>query len=242
MSDPGTSQAHIIRSAAASSLASKRLRPKDAASLILIDRSGGDFRILMGKRSSSHAFMPDTYVFPGGRRDAADIRARVSQDLNGAVVEKLLVRAPKSTSMAQVRALAVASVRETLEETGLAIGPVLPGNAGAGPMLAPDLSRLRYIARAVTPPGRSSRRYDTRFFACFVDETEVSLADLCDSSELHDLRWLTFAETQAFALPRITTIIVSELARELEHDRALPFGRPVPYHCMRYGRYVREIL
>lgn len=46
--------------------------PKDAASLILIDRSNEAPRVLMGRRGSGHVFMPDVYVFPGGKRDARD--------------------------------------------------------------------------------------------------------------------------------------------------------------------------
>ncbi len=44
------------------------IRPKDASTLILIDRSGSEPALLMGKRHTAHAFMPDTYVFPGGTR------------------------------------------------------------------------------------------------------------------------------------------------------------------------------
>ncbi len=47
----------------------RSLRPRDAATLILIDRSGGDVRVLLGRRSARHAFMPGRFVFPGGRTD-----------------------------------------------------------------------------------------------------------------------------------------------------------------------------
>ena len=40
-------------------------RPKDAATLILVRRDAEQPRVLMGKRSARHAFMPDKYVFPG---------------------------------------------------------------------------------------------------------------------------------------------------------------------------------
>ena len=49
------------------------MRPRDAASIMLLDRVGGRVRVLMGRRHSAHAFMPDLYVFPGGRRDTGDL-------------------------------------------------------------------------------------------------------------------------------------------------------------------------
>ena len=42
-------------------------RPRDAATLILVRRDQAQPRVLMGKRSGRHDFMPDKYVFPGGR-------------------------------------------------------------------------------------------------------------------------------------------------------------------------------
>ena len=44
--------------------ASANLRPKKAATLILVNRSGCAPKVLMGKRHSSHAFLPDRFVFP----------------------------------------------------------------------------------------------------------------------------------------------------------------------------------
>ena len=50
-------------------------RPKDAATLILVRRDTTQPRVLMGKRSAGHAFMPEKYVFPGGRVDPQDGKA-----------------------------------------------------------------------------------------------------------------------------------------------------------------------
>ena len=44
------------------------ITPKDASTLILLDRSGAEPKVLMGKRHDRHVFMPGAYVFPGGRR------------------------------------------------------------------------------------------------------------------------------------------------------------------------------
>jgi hypothetical protein len=52
-------------------------RPKDAATLILIDRSGDKPKVLVGKRHDKVVFMPGKYVFPGGRVDRSRHRGRV---------------------------------------------------------------------------------------------------------------------------------------------------------------------
>jgi 8-oxo-dGTP pyrophosphatase MutT (NUDIX family) len=48
------------------------VRPKDAATLILVDRVADVPRVLLGKRHERHKFMPGKFVFPGGRVDPAD--------------------------------------------------------------------------------------------------------------------------------------------------------------------------
>src|SRR5438309_8627980 len=53
-------------------------RPKDAATLILIDRSGDKPKVLVGKRHDKVVFMPGKYVFPGGRVDKSDNRIPVA--------------------------------------------------------------------------------------------------------------------------------------------------------------------
>ena len=56
----------------------RALTPRDAATLIVVDRSSDaqaerEPRILMGHRSGKHVFMPNTFVFPGGRLDPEDV-------------------------------------------------------------------------------------------------------------------------------------------------------------------------
>src|SRR4051794_8513753 len=47
-------------------------RPVDAATLILIDRTGPVPKVLVGKRHDKVVFMPGKFVFPGGRVEALD--------------------------------------------------------------------------------------------------------------------------------------------------------------------------
>ena len=65
-------------------------RPKDAATLILVRRDQAQPRLLMGKRSGRHTFMPDKYVFPGGRVDTADGRVPSLSEFRRPVEKKLL--------------------------------------------------------------------------------------------------------------------------------------------------------
>ena len=135
-------------------------RPVDAATLILVDRSGATPKVLVGKRHEKVVFMPGKIVFPGGRVDAADSRIPVAEPIPAALEANLLKGRPKITP-SRARALAIAAVRETCEETGLCLGrkhspasPALSGSwqpfADAG--LLPDPSSLFLITRAITPP------------------------------------------------------------------------------------------
>ncbi len=211
------------------------IRPRDASSLILIDRTEGGFRVLVGRRHRRHVFMPETYVFPGGRRDRADGRTKVAADLPPVVAEKLLRRVPAATPASRARGLAVAAVREMTEETGLLPYPVDGGDE------LPDLSSLRFFARAITPPNEV-RRYDTRFFACFTDEAAVDPQAVRDSDELQDLRWIPIGRLPDIALPSITRLILADLAAALAEDDRLRPERPAPFYHFRSGRRVRDLL
>ncbi|MCF3641412.1 hydrolase [Rhizobium sp. TRM95111] len=216
-----------------------RIRPVDAAAVLLLDRSGHGVRVLVGRRSTRHVFMPDVFVFPGGRRDRGDSRLTVAGPLCGTEAERLAVRTPARTTAATLRGLAVGALRELYEEADLSVG--CPKAAGGPLPFAPDLSRLRYVARAVTPPG-NPRRYDTRFFALFADECGVDLMSLRDSEELRELTWLDIFAPPRLEMPDISVMILEELRNSLQVDPSLPFGRPAVFFHTKRGRFVREIL
>lgn len=223
----------------------RNLRPRDASTLILLDRSAGEPKVLLGRRHSGHVFMPDQLVFPGGRVDPTDHRITPATPLR-AVTERQLT-AKSRRSLARARALAVAAVRELYEETGLCLGAF----AGEAPQrhdlsqpfdklgLRPDLGALRLVARAVTPPGRV-RRYDTFFFAAEASAVRHSIRDVVGAdTELVELLWLTLAEAEAAGVPTITAVVLSELKAQL----AAGFGPEIPipfYHFARGSRH-REL-
>ena len=97
------------------------LRPKDAATLILIDRSGPVPKVLLGKRHERHRFMPGKFVFPGGGIDPSDKLMPVARELDNLAEARLMQRFHMA-SPARARALALAAIRETCEETGLLLG------------------------------------------------------------------------------------------------------------------------
>ena len=206
-------------------------RPADAASLLILDGRGTDARVLMGRRSAAHAFMPEVYVFPGGRVDAGDRRRSTTGALRPADEARLLSHTARP-SPARARAMAVAALREAREETGVAIGAV------EGDALVPHLTPLRYVARAITPPGRS-RRFDARFFACQRDD--ITGEDAPTTDELEDVRWVPLADAKdAVPLARITAVIIDEMLERLGRDPDLTADLPVPRHRMLHRRFVRD--
>ncbi|KAA0698396.1 NUDIX hydrolase [Neorhizobium sp. P12A] len=213
--------------------------PRDAAALILIDRSADKKRVLLGRRASGHAFMPDLYVFPGGRRDPRDHSLPFAGDLHPLVTEKLLAARRRPMTATGARALALAAIRELREETGLRIRSGLQHADAAE--AATDLSALRYVARAITPPGHP-RRYDTRFFLTFTDEADINPSHIRDSQELLDLQWLDMSDISCLNMPDITRIILGDVIDLMKADPSPGFGSAVPFYVSRRGRFVRHML
>lgn len=221
-------------------------RPRDAATLILIDRRAGEPFVLMGRRHRRHAFMPGRFVFPGGRTDPADGRIVVASGLHPAEEAKLVGTGARA-SAARAKAIALSAVRETYEEAGLLVGcrgrfstrsPHWRGFAAHG--VQPALEGLRYIARAITPPGRV-RRFDTRFLAARRDAIAVALA-APPSDELEEVVWLPIARAMSLDIPAITRTVLDDLDKRLAEDPALSPGGPVPFYVMRGRRFRREML
>ncbi|WP_455273428.1 NUDIX hydrolase [Rhizobium herbae] len=206
---------------------------------MLLDRSQGCVRVLLGRRHKAHVFMPNLHVFPGGRRDRDDHQISFSGDIQPAVLERLKAGYKHGASESRLRAIALAAIRELHEEASISVGSRDCGNTLL-PFL-PDLTNLRYMARAITPPGHP-RRFDTHFFALFTDEAGVDPDDIRDSRELEDLRWIDVNDVSAVRLPDITEIILADLRASLQSDASLPFGRPVPFYYTRHGRFVRDLL
>lgn len=222
-------------------------RPKDAATLILLDRQGDDVRVLMGRRHARHAFMPGKFVFPGGRTDPADSRVPVARGLHPDEEAKLGGIGSRF-SATRARAIALSAIRETYEEAGLLIGS--RGAFGrrrsgwegfADHDVELDLGPLRFVARAVTPPGRV-RRFDTRFLACWRDSVAVALPEGGPTEELEEIVWLPLADAKAADIPSITRMVLDDLETRLASDPELRPGGPVPYYRLVGSHFVRDVL
>ena len=227
--------------------AAKPLRPRDAATLILLDRKGDEVLVLMGRRHAGHAFMPGKFVFPGGRTDPADSRIAVATALHPKEEANLTVGLGR-TSVARARAIALSAIRETYEEAGLLIGCKAAfatdkcdwqGFVEHG--VQPSLAPLRFVARAITPPNRV-RRFDTRFFSAWRSDVAVELPGGGPTNELEELVWLPLAKAREADIPDITRTILQELEKRLADDPLLRPGGSAPFYRLVRNRFVREIL
>jgi 8-oxo-dGTP pyrophosphatase MutT (NUDIX family) len=207
-----------------------RVVPRDAATLVLCRRDQGEPQILVGKRAGGLKFMPNLYVFPGGRVDPADARAARFSDLRPEVLAKLTLGA----SAVRAHALAMAAVREMFEEAGLLVGQpserrLRSKSESWSKFLAngvvPALHGLDYIARAITPPG-NPRRFDTRFF--LADATHAHAPDeLLGSGELLDLRWIALSRVRELPLPEATLMVIAEVEKRVVASD--PSKVPIPF-------------
>jgi 8-oxo-dGTP pyrophosphatase MutT (NUDIX family) len=197
----------------------KPVRPKDAASLIAVKDGKSGPEVLMGRRSRKASFIPDAFVFPGGRFDADDRSALPGSALD-APVSKMGVRGNAGLAIG----LAMTAVRETYEETGLLLAQA--GDVGncqdetwqemrqLG--MAPDLARLSYLGRAITSP-YSPIRFHARFFLARGEHLNGTLGG---SGELSDLDWFPLSEATKLPIVDVTEFMLGEIARVMDEPGA----------------------
>lgn len=209
----------------------RAVRPRSAATLILVRRDGPKPQVLMGKRNPGHKFMPQMWVFPGGRVDRADYRAPHASELRPEVAAAF----GGHVSVAKGRALALAAVRETFEEAGLLLAIPAPPRPAVGPWreflaqgLSPDLAAIDIVGRAITPPS-ISKRFDTFFLMAEADRL-TSFERQPDCGELEEIAWLEFDEALDMKLPSITRAMLQEAIKRLEDP-----ARPRPFFRFRGG-------
>jgi 8-oxo-dGTP pyrophosphatase MutT (NUDIX family) len=235
---------------------------RDAATMLVIDRTGHAPKVLLGRRHHGHKFMPGKYVFPGGRVERTDRRMVTATPLDSRV-EARLMKEVRYPSVEKARGFPLAAIREVFEETGFVLGtkqdhhlPTVSRNNGqiggperapsdewakyAGWGVVPDLAAVHFIARAITPPGRP-RRFDTRFFAVDADAIAARINDVVGpDTELVELVWLPIEESLKLDMPGITMAVLEEL--KIRTAEGFTHDLPVPFYRMQRGKRLRELL
>ena len=203
------------------------VRPKPAATMILVRRDGPKPRVLMGRRNSGHNFMPGMWVFPGGRVDRADHSAPSAN----ALAHETQAIFDAHLKPGRGRALAMAAIRETWEEAGLLMARPAPPRPGAGPWRAflaqgalADLEGLEVVARAITPAA-VAKRFDAWFLMAEAERL-VTLERQADCGELDELAWVSFDDAADLHLPNITRFVLHEVEVRLAEPHR---PRPRPF-------------
>ena len=196
---------------------------RDAATVILLRDRATRPRVLMGQRGAAAAFMPGKFVFPGGAVDAADAGVRLARPVPAPCHDRLT-----ADSALAPATIAAAAIRELWEEAGLALSS--PGPMPGWPAFPgqPDAGAMRFVFRAVTPPGRP-RRFDARFLLVPAEAIAGDPDDFTAATdELSFLQWVPLDAARSFDLPFITEIVLAEIAHRLLADApppAVPFFR-----------------
>ncbi|NJD18762.1 MAG: hypothetical protein FIA95_05700, partial [Gemmatimonadetes bacterium] len=222
--------------------------PFPAATVALLRDGGAGLEVLLLRRSSSAAFLPGAYVFPGGRVDRSDADKLVLARLDGMDADEAARRLGIPWSEPPAVAYWVAAMREAFEETGILLARREDGTAPPTGMEDPTVDALRhhlmghsaslhevldrlgchldgaaveYIAHWITPEAEA-RRFDTRFFAARV---RADARPLADPREMVEAIWIT----PAAALRRHgegTLPMVFPTFRTLEELAAFPSVAP----------------
>lgn len=191
---------------------------RNAATVIALRDRATEPKVLMGQRGAKAVFMPNKFVFPGGAVDAEDADIPLVSSIPEPCASRLSEDSPGDLT----HALCVAAVRELWEETGLILGqkgswsgpPPADWESFAATGHLPDAAALRFVFRAITPPGRP-RRFDARFFVLDADDSVATDLDdfsaACD--ELSALQWIPLEEARSFDLPFITEVVLAEVAQ-----------------------------
>jgi 8-oxo-dGTP pyrophosphatase MutT (NUDIX family) len=192
----------------------REVKPRLAATTILVRARGMQPEILLLKRGEHARFMPNAYVFAGGALDPDDEGVEV-RDLcagldDGAASERLQLPSNGLRFF-------IAAVREAFEECGLFLAYDAGGELvdlttwdephlreirlqlSAGPLSLAALCRrhgwrlavdkLAFFSHWITPPGRL--RFDTRFFIARAPPKQHAFLA---GTEMSELVWRTATE------------------------------------------------
>ena len=222
------------------------VKPRDAATVMLLrDAPRGDkgVEVLMVRRHAKSRFVPDAYVYPGGRIEDADYSPDIEKRCVGLDYAAAKRRIPDMSPPEKSLGAWVAGIRETFEEVGILyaydrLGNFLELDCDGRNRLEPyrkrlhadeislvevlgqnDLSLaadgLHYFAHWITPV-TSPIRYNVRFFVAPTPQHQEARHD---GVELTEHVWitpkeaLTKHENNAFPVILPTRFMLEELSR-----------------------------
>src|SRR3954447_8776139 len=214
------------------------VKVQPAATVMLVrdasGRRGGSLEVLMLRRHPESVFAADAWVFPGGRVDDGD-RVGAPIALGPSDAEASAALGLPSGGLAYW----VAAARECFEEAGILLArhpdtgawldastewsaarlaryrrDVHTGASSLGAVLEAeglvlDLSGVHYVSHWITPPGRTARRFDTRFF---VAEVPPGQGASHDATETVESLWTGPAEALARGAAGEITLLIPTIA------------------------------
>ncbi len=197
---------HAVRSYSPNGESLMPVEPVPAATVILLRDGSVSPEVLMTERHSRSAFLPDMYVFPGGRVEDQD--HALADHITGvtpADATRLVAHVPPRTA----QAFFVAAIRETFEEAGI----LLARRRGTGGLLGADeveeiapyrlqlqagrtrfreiverfdlelaADRLAVHAHWITPE-KSPKRFDTVFFTALAPDDQTASHDGVETTD-----------------------------------------------------------
>ena len=194
---------------------------------------GGPLEVLMLRRHPEAVFAADAWVFPGGRVDEADFATPIGAGPSDEEASAAL------SLPSGGQAYWVAAARECFEEAGILLArhadsgawldttndwsaarlarhrrDVHAGAATLGAVLEAeglvlDLSGVHYVSHWITPPGRTARRFDTRFFVAAVPPGQVASHD---TTETVESVWMTPDDALARGRAGEITLLIPTIA------------------------------
>ncbi len=148
--------------------------PVPAATIMLLRQAQSSTEVLMLERHAKSEFLPDLYVFPGGRVDPGD--HELADRVGGLTAAQAVERAP-SVDPGAALSFFVAAIRETFEEAGVLLARQRGDSTLVSGALAAELSAHRLEMQAGKRPLRQ-----------IVEEYDLELAANCLSVHGH---WIT---------------------------------------------------
>jgi 8-oxo-dGTP pyrophosphatase MutT (NUDIX family) len=227
-------------------------KPKDASTVILLrrksDKNKEGFEVLMVLRHPKSAFVPNSYVFPGGILEEGDCTREIERFCTGMDHEKARLLLEDLSSPEIALGAWVTGMRETFEEVGLLLayredgslkqfssdeavkrfrrhrGLLFEGKRTFISILREEgltlaTDRLYYFSHWITPEFLPLR-YDVRFFVAEAPEGQEALPD---GIELTKHAWITPQEAlKRFSSGKCDMVLPTLMTmEELAHHRTI---------------------